>query len=146
MLPVPDSKLASKPAALPLRVLVVDDNEASAMTLHWAIELLGDDVRSCYDGKSALKLAAEFKPDVVLLDIGMPNMDGLEVCAHLRAMPDLAHVKIIAQTGWGDEEMRQRTKEAGFDLHLVKPVNMHIMEDMLWLLRLGVSKRPERAA
>ncbi|CAL4865931.1 Sensor histidine kinase RcsC [Asticcacaulis sp. MM231] len=103
-------------------------------------------MRSCYDGKSALKLAADFKPDVVLLDIGMPHMDGIEVCARLRAMPDLAHIKIIAQTGWGDDEMRQRTKEAGFDLHLVKPVNMHVMEDMLWLLRLGASKRPERAA
>ena len=121
-----------------LRVLVVDDNQASADTLHWTVELFGDDVKSCHDGKTALKLAADFKPDVVLLDIGMPGMDGLQVCQALRAMPELSHIKIIAQTGWGDEQMRLKTASAGFDLHLVKPVDPHVLEDMLWLLRSGV--------
>ncbi|WP_303827285.1 response regulator [Asticcacaulis taihuensis] len=120
-----------------LRVLVVDDNQASADTLHWTVELFGDTVKSCHDGKTALKLAADFRPDVVLLDIGMPGMDGLQVCEALRAMPDLKHVKIIAQTGWGDEQMRRKTATAGFDLHLVKPVDPHVLEDMLWLLRSG---------
>lgn len=120
-----------------LRVLVVDDNQASADTLHWTIELFGDSVKSCNDGKTALKLAVEFRPDVVLLDIGMPGMDGLQVCEALRAMPELKHVKIIAQTGWGDEQMRLKTASAGFDLHLVKPVDPHVLEDMLWLLRSG---------
>ncbi|ESQ79135.1 response regulator [Asticcacaulis sp. YBE204] len=122
-----------KPGAL--RVLVVDDNEASALTLMWAVESWGDEVRACHDGRSALDLAREFHPDIVLLDIGMPGMDGLEVCAALRADPNTAHVKIIAQTGWGDSKMRQRTAEAGFDLHLVKPVNFEVLEDMLSLFR-----------
>jgi CheY-like chemotaxis protein len=125
-----------------LRVLVVDDNQASADTLHWTIELFGDEVKSCHDGKTALKLAAEFKPDVVLLDIGMPGMDGLQVCEQMRVMPELAPelkpVRIIAQTGWGDEQMRLKTATAGFDLHLVKPVDPHVLEDMLWLLRSGL--------
>lgn len=125
------------PVKSSLRVLVVDDNQASADTLHWTVELFGDEVKSCHDGKSALKLAAQFKPDVVLLDIGMPGMDGLQVCAHLRAMPELGQMKIIAQTGWGDEQMRLKTASAGFDLHLVKPVDPRVLEDMLWLLRSG---------
>ena len=120
-----------------LRVLVVDDNQASADTLHWTVELFGDTVKSCHDGKTALKMAADFRPDVILLDIGMPGMDGLQVCEALRAMPDLKHVKIIAQTGWGDEQMRLKTATAGFDLHLVKPVDPHVLEDLLWLLRSG---------
>ena len=125
------------PVKSSLRVLVVDDNQASADTLHWTVELFGDEVKSCYDGQTALKLAAEFKPDVVLLDIGMPGMDGLQVCEALRAMPELGQVKIIAQTGWGDEQMRLKTASAGFDLHLVKPVDPRMLEDMLWLLRSG---------
>lgn len=129
------------PLSNPLRILVVDDNEASAMTLHWAIELFGDEVRSCGDGKSALKVAAEFRPEVVLLDIGMPDMDGLQVCEALRAIPGLEHVKIIAQTGWGDQDMRRKTALAGFDLHLVKPVDLHMLEDMLWLLRRGKDRQ-----
>ena len=120
-----------------LRVLVVDDNQASADTLHWTVELFGDTVESCHDGRTALKLAADFRPDVILLDIGMPGMDGLQVCEALRAMPDLKHVKIIAQTGWGDEQMRRKTATASFDLHLVKPVDPHVLEDMLGLLRSG---------
>ena len=135
--PLPAESQATNPSQSSLRVLVVDDNQASADTLHWTVELFGDDVKSCNDGKIALKLAAEFKPDVVLLDIGMPGMDGLQVCEALRAMPELSHVKIIAQTGWGDEQMRLKTASAGFDLHLVKPVDPHVLEDMLWLLRSG---------
>ena len=121
----------------PLRVLVVDDNEASAATLSWIVEMFGDEVRSCHDGKSAIALAAEFRPDVVLLDLGMQGMDGLQVCEALRCLPGLSRIRIIAQTGWGDEAMRMRTAEAGFDLHLVKPVDPQILEDMLWLLRQG---------
>ena len=136
--PLPADAQAGDPTKNALRVLVVDDNQASADTLHWTVELFGDDVKSCHDGKTALKLAADFKPDVVLLDIGMPGMDGLQVCQALRAMPELSHIKIIAQTGWGDDQMRLKTASAGFDLHLVKPVDPHVLEDMLWLLRSGV--------
>ncbi|ESQ85611.1 hypothetical protein AEAC466_00120 [Asticcacaulis sp. AC466] len=123
-----------------MRIMVVDDNEASADTLHWAVELMGYDVRSCHDGQSALRLATDFRPDVVLLDIGMPHMDGLEVGRALRTMPGLSGIKIIAQTGWGDSQTRRQTAEAGFDLHLVKPVNMDTLEDMLWLLRSNAGR------
>ncbi|WAC46833.1 response regulator [Asticcacaulis sp. SL142] len=119
-----------------LRVLVVDDNRQSAMTLKWAIEGWGDEVVACYDGPTALQIAREFRPDVILLDIGMPGMDGIAVCQGLRAAPETRSVKIIAQTGWGDDAMRRKTAEAGFDLHLVKPVNFDVLGDMLALLRM----------
>lgn len=134
---LPADSQANDHTAHSLRVLVVDDNEASADTLRWIVELFGDEVKSCNDGRTALKLAAEFRPDVVLLDIGMPEMDGIAVCKALRAIPELSHIKIIAQTGWGDPDMRRKTSDAGFDLHLVKPVNPNVLEDMLWLLRTG---------
>ncbi|MFT4074814.1 MAG: response regulator [Asticcacaulis sp.] len=135
--PLPANSQADDRTAHSLRVLVVDDNQASADTLRWMVELFGDEVKSCNDGRTALKLAADFSPNVVLLDIGMPEMDGIAVCKALRAMPELPHLKIIAQTGWGDEQMRLKTASAGFDLHLVKPVNPNVLEDMLWLLRTG---------
>jgi two-component system CheB/CheR fusion protein len=117
-----------------LRVLVVDDNEASARTLAWVIELEGYEVEICLDGRNAVARARAFRPHVVLLDLGMPGMNGYEVCKALRGDPGLCHVKIIAQTGWSDAEARRKTAETGFDLHLVKPVNMAVLNDMLDLL------------
>jgi two-component system OmpR family response regulator len=120
-----------------LRVLVVDDDEPSALTVSWAVEALGDVVRTCLNGPCALLAALEFQPDVILLDLAMPGMSGLEVCDRLRGDPRFSHVKIIAQTGSGDAEMRRKTAEHGFDLHLVKPVNLDLLENMLALLREG---------
>ncbi len=117
-----------------LRVLVVDDNEASAKTLGWAIEMEGYEVEVCLDGRKAVERARAFHPHVVLLDLGMPGMNGYEVCQALRADGTLGQVKIIAQTGWGDAAAKRRTAESGFDLHLVKPVNMTVLSDMLALL------------
>ena len=117
-----------------LRVLVVDDNEASARSLAWAIELEGYDTRLCLSGPLAVAEASAFRPHVVLLDLGMPGMNGYEVCRAMRADSVLSHIKIIAQTGWGDAEARRRTAETGFDLHLVKPVNMVMLAEMLALL------------
>lgn len=117
-----------------LRVLVVDDNEASARTLAWAVELEGYEVETCLDGHNAVERARALRPHVVLLDLGMPGMNGYEVCEALRADPRLSHIKIIAQTGWSDAEAQRRTAETGFDLHLVKPVNMAVLNDMLDLL------------
>ncbi|MGZ3297916.1 MAG: response regulator [Asticcacaulis sp.] len=117
-----------------LRVLVVDDNEASALTLGWAVELHGHQVRTCFDGPSVVDQARLFRPHVILLDLGMPKMSGYEVCAALRRDPELRDVKIIAQTGWGDAEARARSRDAGFDLHLVKPVDIHVLGDMLAML------------
>jgi len=117
-----------------LRVLVVDDNEAAARTLGWAIELEGYEVEICLDGRQALDQARLFRPHVVLLDLGMPGLNGFEVCGLLRTDPLLGHVKVIAQTGWSDIEARRRTAASGFDLHLVKPVDLTILNDMLALL------------
>jgi two-component system OmpR family response regulator len=117
-----------------LRVLVVDDNVDSARTLAWAIELEGYEVTVCLHGEQALEAARGFRPHVVLLDIGMPGMNGYEVCKALRADATLGHIKIIAQTGWSDAAAKRKTAESGFDLHLVKPVNMAVLNDMLDLL------------
>ncbi len=121
-----------------LKVLVVDDNEASAVTLGWAVEAEGYAVRTAFSGREALDIAPEFHPDIILLDLGMPGMSGFDVCRKLRADPDFAHIKIIAQTGWGDDASRQRTSESGFDLHLVKPVNIDVLHDMLDLLATSI--------
>ncbi len=117
-----------------LRVLVVDDNADSARTLAWAVELEGYEVMVCLDGRQAVETARGFRPHVVLLDIGMPGMNGYEVCKALRADTTLGHIKIIAQTGWSDPAAKRKTAESGFDLHLVKPVNMAVLNDMLDLL------------
>ncbi|ESQ83221.1 hypothetical protein AEAC466_13295 [Asticcacaulis sp. AC466] len=108
----------------PVRVLVVDDNEPSALTLTWAMEMYGYDVRTCHDGRAAVKIADDFDPDIVLMDLGMPVMDGVEACRRLRANPAHRHTLVIAQTGWGDRDWRQKTAEEGFDYHLVKPIDL----------------------
>ena len=124
-----------EPQTAALKILVVDDNEPSALTLKWAIEAMGDHVEVCHDGRHALELVEQFQPDVLLLDLGMPGLNGLQVAKALRTDRRFASLKIIAQTGWGDSDMRRRTAAAGFDLHLVKPVDLAVLEDMLALLR-----------
>ena len=108
----------------PRRVLVVDDNIDAAEMLAHALRYSGHEVREEHDGFSALVAAADFNPDVVLLDIGLPEMDGYEVARRLRADPRFAKVRIIALTGYGQETDRKRTAEVGIDRHLVKPVEM----------------------
>ena len=116
------------------RVLVVDDNEPSAQTLAWAMEMYGCDVRACHDGQSALAEAETFRPDIVLLDLGMPVMDGFEVCRRLRGHPDLKSVTVVAQSGWGSPDVRAKTTAAGFDHHLVKPLNLDQLADLIGLI------------
>ena len=129
-----------------LRVLVVDDNADSARTLAWAIELEGYEVNICLSGQQAVEKARTFRPHVVLLDLGMPGMNGYDVCKALRADPVLGHIKIIAQTGWSDPAAKRRTAESGFDLHLVKPVNMTVLSDMLALLAHTAGAKSRQAA
>ena len=105
------------------RILVVDDNRPSAQSLAWVMELNGYEVRACFDGASAVETAHDFHPDVVLLDLGMPVMDGYEVCRRLRADETLAETLVIAQTGWGGEAERRRTADVGFDHHMTKPLD-----------------------
>jgi len=123
--PSAEAKAAATPAppAAGQRVLVVDDNADAAATLEMLLRSLGYETRVVHDGWEALRLAREFEPDVVLLDIGMPDLDGYEVARRLRAMKRGAALRIVAVTGWGQETDRQRSREAGFDVHLVKPVD-----------------------
>ncbi|MGE5524063.1 MAG: ATP-binding protein, partial [Rhodospirillaceae bacterium] len=107
------------------RVLVVDDNTDAADSLGLLLKSLGHETRIVHDGHDALEVAAQFRPDIVLLDIGMPGLDGYEVAKRLRTLHRDYDVRIIAVTGWGQEADRRKSQEAGFDLHLVKPVNTH---------------------
>jgi CheY-like chemotaxis protein len=105
-----------------MKVLVVDDNHDAATSLSMLVSLLGHDVRTGFDGVQALDLAGEFHPDLVLLDLGMPRMDGYEACRKLREQPWGAEAVVVAVTGWGRDDDRRKTQLAGFDQHLVKPV------------------------
>jgi CheY-like chemotaxis protein len=104
------------------RILVVDDNTDAAQSLALLLELAGHDVRVAHDGVETLAVASEFEPEVVLLDLGMPKMDGYETARCLRNESWGQQVMLVALTGWGQQRDRERTAEAGFDLHLVKPI------------------------
>ena len=104
------------------RILVADDNRDAAEALSLQLQLAGHDVRTAHDGIEALTVAKTFDPEIVLLDLGMPKMDGYEVARQLRLQPRSRRVTLIALTGWGQQQDRDRTTEAGFDAHLVKPV------------------------
>jgi CheY-like chemotaxis protein len=112
----------------PRRVLIVDDNEDAANSLAMVLELGGHETASVYTAADALRRAATFKPDVVLLDIGLPGMDGYEVAQKMRELPGLRDVRLIAVTGYGRSDDRLRARDAGFDDHLIKPVDFAILE------------------
>jgi two-component system CheB/CheR fusion protein len=101
------------------------------------LRLQGQDVRVAYEGPAALELAREFRPEVVLLDLGMPGLDGYEVARRLRQQPGLEGILLVAVTGWGQEEDRRRSREAGFDLHWVKPVEPAALRELLAHPKLG---------
>jgi len=122
------------PTPLPLarrRVLVTDDNVDAAEALGELLQILGAEVRICHDGPSALAAYLAYAPDLVLLDIGMPDMDGYEVARRLRALPGPHRAKLVALTGWGQAEDSRRAREAGFDQHIVKPADMDVLKALL---------------
>jgi PAS domain S-box-containing protein len=114
-----------------LSVLVVDDNLDSARTLAMLLRLWGHEVYLASDGPSALKLADAYQPDVVLLDIGLPEMDGYEVAQELRKRPGMAKALLIALTGYGQEEDKRRSQQAGFNKHLVKPIDPDVVQKLI---------------
>jgi CheY-like chemotaxis protein len=122
---------SSPPVLRPARVFVVEDNLDAALTLRDLLEIWGYEARTVHDGLAALEVAPEFHPDVVLLDIGLPGIDGYEVARRLRDRPDLGGLLIIAVTGYGQESDRQRAREAGFDQHLIKPIDLAILRRLL---------------
>jgi DNA-binding response OmpR family regulator len=112
------------------RVLVVDDNADAADSLAMLLQVHGDEVRVAYDGEEALFAEQEFKPDVLLLDIGMPKLSGYDVARRVRDARG-QEVLIVAITGWGQEEDRQRARDAGFDHHFTKPVDYAVLLDLI---------------
>ena len=114
-----------------MRVLVVDDNVDAADALAIQLEMHGHQTRTEYGGATGLRMAREFDPEVVFCDIGMPAIDGHEVAARLRADPRHASTVLVALTGWGSEEDKRRTRSTGFDFHLVKPVSVDAVNDIL---------------
>jgi PAS domain S-box-containing protein len=121
--PAPPAEGAAGEAAIPLRVLVVDDNRDAADSLAMLLELYGHAVETAYDGPSGVESARRARPDLVFLDIGLPGMDGYAVAARLRAAPEMTGTRIVALSGYAQEEDRQRSRAAGFDDHLVKPLD-----------------------
>jgi CheY-like chemotaxis protein len=118
-------------------VLVADDLRDSADSLGLLIELMGHTVEIAYDGEAALSAAERFRPDIVLLDLGMPKLDGFEVSRRIRAAPWSESMRLVAQSGWGQEEDRRRTAEAGFDHHLVKPIDPTALEALMQKLAVA---------
>jgi CheY-like chemotaxis protein len=113
------------------RVLVVDDNEDSADSLSMLLDLMGHDTRTAYDGLSAVETATAFRPHVILLDIGLPKLNGYDACRRIREQQWDETVVIIALTGWGNDEDKCRSKEAGFNFHMVKPVDPAALEKLM---------------
>ena len=113
------------------RILVVDDNTDAANSLGRLLHLSGYEVSVAHDGPSALGEVARFGPQVVLLDLGMPGMDGLETAARIRELPAGKDLSLIAVTGWGQDEDRERTGKAGFVAHFVKPIKLAQLEALL---------------
>jgi len=138
-----DAKTATKPIPMETkqhRILVVDDNRDAANTLAMLLRVLGAEVRAVYDGPAALEAIGRECPNAVFLDIGMPGMDGYTVAMEIRRQPQFADMLLVALTGWGQDEDRQRSSEAGFDHHLIKPSDFNALKMVLDSLNQDRSK------
>jgi signal transduction histidine kinase len=132
-------------SAATLNVLVIEDNEDVAETLTMLLEELGHRVSLARTGRSGVALVQEIEPNVVLCDIGLPGMDGLEVCRQIRALPTKTRPVMVAVTGWGQDADRRKTHEAGFDHHLVKPVGIGSLNQLLHNAGILKDQREKRA-
>jgi two-component system CheB/CheR fusion protein len=138
---VPASEAIETPATQPspagLRVLVVDDNRDVADSTASIMRMNGCDVHVAYDGKAALESVQRLRPDAVLLDIGLPAIDGYLVAEHIRAQPENGRTMIVAVSGYGQEQDRVRSKSVGFDYHVVKPIDPNVLAGLVGSLRLS---------
>jgi len=127
------NRLPVTPGATPRRfkILVVDDNHDSALSMAMMLQIMGHDTRTAHDGESAVSTAETFLPEVVLLDIGLPKLNGYEVAQRIREKDWGQSMFLIAVTGWGQDEDRQRSSEVGLNLHMVKPVEPAALEKLL---------------
>jgi CheY-like chemotaxis protein len=113
------------------RILVMDDNQDAASSLAMMLKLMGNEVRTAHDGLEGVQVAAGFRPTFILLDIGIPMLNGYEACRRIRQYSWGKNVTIVALTGWGQEEDKTRSRQAGFDSHLVKPVEPAALAKLL---------------
>ena len=113
------------------KILVADDDQDSAESLALLFQLMGHDVRAAQSGLAAIDVAAEFRPDLIVLDIGMPGLDGYEVCRRIRQHDWAQTIVIAALTGWSRDEDRDRSEQAGFNHFLVKPVDPKALEELI---------------
>ena len=129
----PSRKLLAAPAATTagLRILIVDDSADGAESLAMLLQAGGYETHQAYDGLEAIEAAARLRPDAVLLDIGLPKLNGYEACRRIREQPWGKDLLLVALTGWGTEEDRNRSREAGFNAHLVKPVDYAVLIKVL---------------
>jgi len=125
-----ESRTVAQPST-PRRILVVDDNVDGAESLAELLRVAGHETQLAHDGREALAVADRFRPDVILLDLGLPGLDGFETCRAVRGLPWGADTSVIALTGWGQEDFRQRSEASGFDAHLVKPVDFHRLNTLI---------------
>lgn len=130
-LPEPTRVVITKAPVARRCVLIIDDNVDAATTTQVLLELRGHEVRIALDGPSGLKAAEEFKPEVILLDIGLPGMDGYEVARILKGNPKTGKLLLIALSGYGQAEDLRKSKEAGFDLHLLKPADTNQLHELI---------------
>lgn len=146
--PAPVARDEPRDRGGPCRVMVVDDNRDAADSMAVFLELAGLETTVQLDGPCALDAAAAWAPHVVLLDIGLPGLDGYEVARRLRAAPGGAAALLIALTGYGQQDDRRRAHEAGFDVHLVKPADPDAVVELIqeWRQRDGTPRRAEAAA
>jgi len=119
------------PAGPKRRILVVDDNRDGADSLALLLRLMGNEVRTARDGVEAIEQAEQFRPEVVLMDVGLPSLNGLDATRRIREQPWGKGMTIIALTGWGQDRDREQSREAGCDGHLVKPVNLENLQTLL---------------
>jgi len=132
-MPNVNSPSVAPTAAAPRRfkILVVDDNHDSALSMAMMLQIMGHDTRTAHDGESAVATAETYLPEVVLLDIGLPKLNGYEVAQRIREKTWGQTMYLIAVTGWGQDEDRQRSSEVGLNLHMVKPVEPAALEKLL---------------
>jgi PAS domain S-box-containing protein len=128
------------------RVLIVDDNADALESLCRLVSLMGNDVRRAHDGLEALEVARTFRPDIVLMDLGMPNLSGFEAARRMRQEPWGGGLSLVATTGWGQDDDRRRTAEAGFDRHLVKPIAVDSLREVLSDFAAPRGRKPTHAA
>jgi CheY-like chemotaxis protein len=146
-----DNMVDAKPLARPIdgtphrfKILVVDDNHDSALSLAMMLSIMGHETRTAHDGESAVTSAQTFLPDVVLLDIGLPKLNGYEVAQRIRESSWGTSMFLIAVTGWGQDEDRQRSSEVGLNVHMVKPVEPSALEKLLAELSAKGSLSPRQ--